>query len=273
MHTSSTGEGDICYEVWSHDYALSGRWRNGSRTDDSENHFDAQYFSVEQVENRNSMTGNFLFTLFSSSTFTFLIILALFAYVTKWSLADRKAYAGYVLGWFMALLLLMVVSSLSQQAPENQAGAAQLPASEVQLSTFQVSLSITGGLIFALFNILFVVGDRFRVLRDALHVTFLTTLILVVMFNFFIVGDILQRMLGIFIIAFGVVTLFMAIIGRQIERSRHHDNTIRAPETNGAEAGDVNSPSARPGTRRNRVQEIQKRLDTRSEVDPLQQDR
>jgi cytochrome c biogenesis protein CcdA len=264
----------VTHEVRSYGHTVLDRWRDASGTGGNENHFDVQRHSVERMESSNLMVENFLFTFFSSSLFTFLIILVIFAYISKWSLTDRKAYAGYALGWLIALLLLMVISSLSQQAPENQAGAVQLPESEVQLSTFQVGLSIAVGLTFALLNILFVVGDRFKVLRNALHVTFLTTLILIVMFSLFIVGDLFQRMLGIFIISFGLVTVFLAIIGRQVKRSRQSDNPIVASDTDGTENRAASSPPVvddpRPSVRQSRIQEIRKHLNQRSKVDPFQ---
>lgn len=144
--------------------------------------------------------------VFLSQWIVLAVLVVAFLFVSRWSLFKLHEYAGYALGWMIGLFFILVYASLGGGRGDLALSA------DATLNIFQVLLATLLGAIFGGFV---VVGLRFgmRYARGvALQVAFYNGLMLILLFLVIIEGPVTQRMVGIFALAFGITTVFAAVL-------------------------------------------------------------
>jgi len=148
--------------------------------------------------------------------------LIIFIFLSRWALVNRKQYAGYGLGWFLAVFFILVYSSVGGMDLNPTTTVETTPS----LNGFQVISTTLFGLII---GSLMLIGLRFG-MRDAravsLQIALYIGLILILMFLVVVEGPIGERMIGIFGMAIGIVTLFAFVLFPMQEQQ---DLNIQAP--------------------------------------------
>lgn len=207
---------------------------------------------------------NFIYGIVSSSFFTFVILFGIFVYLTRWALSDQKAYRGYGLGWLVALFVMVIISSLTAQPPEEAQQSVDIEETRVTLNLFQIMFSVFLGFMIAGSSMIFSLGNRSTQLGRSLRVAAYTSLIILVMFLFFVVGDVAQRMISLFTLAFGIGLLFLQIVRRQLiaQQSRHmpddSDDDLTKERVDGA--APANQSRGGAAQNQNRVSRIRERM-------------
>lgn len=149
---------------------------------------------------------DWLMDVLLSKWIVFILLLVAFLFVSRWGLRRLKEYVGYALGWLLALFVLLVYVSLGGGNNET------VGTTEETLSIFQVFLATLLGVGF---GSAVMVGLRYgmRYARGvALQVAVYTSLNLILLFLVLIEGALAARMIGIFGLAFAIVTLFAVVM-------------------------------------------------------------
>jgi hypothetical protein len=159
------------------------------------------------------------------------IIIALsiiFAFLTRWALFLKKDRHGYWLGWLVSLLLVLIYTILF--------GDRQRLPSLVDLTAFQILLSIALGLIFGgTMQYTHRIADNKSKRSLALRVALYTIFNLVLLGLVIIESSVVQRMIGIFGLAFGIATL-LGIVWSSIDDDPKQEEATQQAQTQSQQA-------------------------------------
>jgi len=179
-----------------------------------------------------------------------LVILGIALFVlTRWAVFSQKEYPGYALGWLVAVFFIVVFEALGGGPTDsNIIEPGSLTVWQVFISTF---LGLTfGGLV--------LVGIRFggQLARGiALQVALYTALNVILLFLLVVQGPVAQRMIGIFALAFGIMSLFVIVL---------FPGTVRPSQSGQSEQGQ-NQQTPRNS---NRLHEMRQQMQNRDHNRP-----
>lgn len=201
--------------------------------------------------------------VFLSQWLIFSCLLVVFLLLTRWTVGTLREYAGYGLGWLVALFFILVYASLG-------GGIDQTRANEVFLNGFHVFISTVVGV---LAGVGVLVAYRFGTQNArtlALQISVYTALNLILLFLLVVEGPIAQRMIGIFSLALGIVALFGLVMFPS--QAREQEINLRSaggtqgsrpidPGTGGGGVQNGNAPNN--GRARNRLKDMRDDLQQR----------
>ncbi|MCU0513862.1 MAG: hypothetical protein MUE40_14985 [Anaerolineae bacterium] len=151
--------------------------------------------------------ADFLRELFLSPVLVLLVLVALFAALSYWSLSILREYPGYALGWLVGLFFVVVYVSLGT-APDPDTNR------NVTLNVFQVICpGLVGILLGGILMLVLRLGNSYSAMRG-LKVAGMTALGVVLLFLMFMVNVATQRMIGIFALAFCIAALGGVVVFR-----------------------------------------------------------
>lgn len=156
----------------------------------------------------------FIQNFFLSPFLIFIILVAVFFWLSWWALQRHKEYVGYGLGWLIGVFGMVIYGALvGDPAPAAQTDTT-LPST---LNIFQVLLPSLLGLILGAGSMSMVRQTSDKSVRKSIVVALLTALALWVLFLMVVstAYPITQRMIGIFALAFAIGALTMLVIFRQ----------------------------------------------------------
>lgn len=169
----------------------------------------------------------FIQSILLSDLLIFIVLFAVFFLLSNWALRRLQEYAGYALGWLVALFFMVVYSSLAGSDPANLEA---LNAS-TRLNVFQVLLASILGIGSGLGAMLLVRMRSGHSTRQALNIAMLTAVNVILLFLMFVAGSQARRMIGIYALGFGIAALFTVVLLRSRDnRSSPSDGPDRFRE-------------------------------------------
>jgi len=200
--------------------------------------------------------------IFLSQAVIFSALTVVFLLISRWAVGTLREYAGYGLGWLIALFFFMVYVSLGGGIDNTSPQA-------VSLNAFHVFISTMVG-IFAGLGVL--VGFRLGMESPrivSLQIAIYTALNLILLVLLVIEGPITQRMIGIFSLALGIIALFGAVMFPTKERLE--EINLRTGGTQGSrpidvgQGGGVAPPDNYQPRARNRLEQMRNDLAQRDQ--------
>ncbi|QPC84414.1 hypothetical protein G4Y79_08580 [Phototrophicus methaneseepsis] len=145
----------------------------------------------------------------------FLGLMILFFGLSYWALVALQERTGYVVGWMVGLLFILVYSSL------NGFGGAIDPDTAppmVTLNFFQVALPGVCGLVLGIGSValLRLSGGGSARLQDFFRIAFFTALSVILIFLMIVSGPGTRRMIGIFSLGFAITAIITIVVFRRL---------------------------------------------------------
>ncbi|MEL6309950.1 MAG: hypothetical protein AAFQ52_17545 [Chloroflexota bacterium] len=200
--------------------------------------------------------------IFLSQAVIFSALTVVFLLISRWAIGTLREYAGYGLGWLMALFFFMVYISLGGTVDNTPANAAFLTMLDIFIATIMGIFAGVGVLLGFRLGMQYV-----RII--SLQVAIYTALNLILLVLLVIEGPIAQRMIGIFSLALGIVALFGAVMFPTKEREE--EINIRTGGTQGSRPIDVGqgganmNPNMQQPRARNRLEQMRNDLAQRDQ--------
>lgn len=156
----------------------------------------------------------FIQNFFLSPFLIFIILVAVFVWLSWWAIQRRKEYIGYGLGWLIGVFGMVIYGALVGDPPLAAQADTTIPNT---LNIFQVLLPSILGLLLGGGSMSLIRQTSDKSVQKSIVVASLTALALWVLFLMIVstAYPITQRMIGIFALAFAIGALTMLAIFRQ----------------------------------------------------------
>jgi hypothetical protein len=173
------------------------------------------------------------------------VLALIFLVISYWSLVGLREYAGYILGVLVGLLVVFVVSSLGAQ-PDVEAQSVDIQTTTLNLfqATCPAILGIAIGIAFLVIPRLAdatLPANYGQAVPRGINVAVITALWVTLLFLFFLVGIEVQRMIGIFALAFMIARLFAVVMA-----GGSNPNAVLIRQQNGTISAQSVDPNGTP---------------------------
>lgn len=185
----------------------------------------------------------FIQNFFLSPFLIFIILIAVFFWLSWWAIQRRKEYVGYGLGWLIGVFGMVIYGALVGDPPAVAQTDTTIPNT---LNIFQVTLPSILGLVLGAWSMSLIRQTSDKSVQKSIVVALLTALALWVLFLMIVstAYPTTQRMIGIFALAFAIGALTMLAVFRQ-SPTRVPQSDISASSFS-AQADQRNIPSMPP---------------------------
>lgn len=156
-----------------------------------------------------------------SDVLVFVVLFVAMAALTHRAVFQQNDYIGYALGWAIALLFILIYSSLGIEVPTLDDGAS--------LNLFQIFVPVVFGLGAGAATILLLQIPEHVTLRSTLAIAFFTMLNVSLIFLMFVRGLIARRMIGIFALVFTIAVLIVLAVVQARRNQQDSDPSSDEP--------------------------------------------
>lgn len=174
----------------------------------------------------------FIRDIILSDILILIVLIGTFLAVSNWALFRLKEYLGYALGMVVALLVIIIISSLMPNAV-----VAQDLNVNTTLNFFQIIFASFLGLIIGGGSMILSRFGRGQQVQQSLKVAIFVFLNVLLLFLMLISPPDTRRMIGIFALAFGSAALFVMVLMRGWTRQQAFTSQGADPLGPGAGGG------------------------------------
>lgn len=186
--------------------------------------------------------------IFLSPLFILVVLLVIFGMLTRWAVFNLQEYPGYGLGWLLGVFFIVVYSALvGNQAPPDPP---LLDAPANPLNIFQIAVSAFVGFGTGIATIIVSRLWTSSRVRQSLKVATFTTLAIIILFMMVVSNYDVQRMIGIFALAFSIAAVSIYVIFPQ-----QANDQPAPPRMEGVSSQNLEAPASRLDEIRSRMRD------------------